>query len=70
MIKVQDKNGNEIPGLFRTQTGSIVVRDKNSYDRYLLERNSRMTDKNKIESLEDQVRNLTSLVEKLLNDKK
>lgn len=67
MIRVQDISGNVIPGLFRDKNGLIVVNDKDAYQRYVTTKSFKERDAQKIDALQNELAELKSLVERLLN---
>lgn len=68
MIKVTDKDGSVIAGLFRnSNNSSIVVNDPDAYQKYLLQRAAKDRDANVISSLQSEVAELKALIEKMLN---
>lgn len=69
MIKVKDVNGNTVRGIYRAPNGTLIVKDDTLHAKHLLEVNSKLYDKQKIENLEKTVEELTVLVKKLLKDK-
>lgn len=60
MIKVMDKNGYVVQGLFRDTTGALVVDDKSSY-------NKSITIKQNIDSMLSRIDRLETMLNQVLN---
>lgn len=65
-VKVKDKNGVIVKGLFRSPGGGLVVNDKEAYERYMREKNSI----EKMKSMEEEIEQLKAMVHALLNKDK
>lgn len=70
MLKVKDTNGNPLNGHFRGSNGSIVVHDQNEYQRYKIEKQQKIDQKQKIESLEDEIQQLKQMLLQMASEKK
>lgn len=68
MKRVIDKNGDIIDGLYRASNGSLVVKDDNSYHKYIKHREELLKQKSTIERLETEVADLKQLVKSLVKD--
>lgn len=66
MIKVRDQSGNEIPGLYRGKNGSLIVVDPDKLNRYKKQKHQTEYTKTKIESLENELREMKQLMYTLL----
>lgn len=62
MIKVKDIGGRELPGLFRTERGTLVVNNDDEFAQY----NQRLADKTRIANLESDVSEIKELLKQLL----
>lgn len=65
-MRVKDEQGNIIPGLYRTSNGSIIVDDKEGYDKYIKQRNTILNQKSSIDKLQDEVSNLKEMIATLI----
>lgn len=67
MIKVKDLTGVELRGVFRSTNGSLVIKNDDLLQKYLIERKAREKDQLKINSLESEVAELKAMLETVLS---
>lgn len=65
-MRVKDDQGNIIPGLYRASNGSIIVSDRDGYDKYVKQRDSILEQKTSISKLQTQVDELKEMIATLL----
>jgi hypothetical protein len=69
MIKIKDIDGKPLNGHIRGSNGSIVVNDPNLYERYKIEKQQRLEQKNKIQSLENELMELKQMLLEISKNK-
>lgn len=69
MIRVKDTSGNIIPGIYRTESGGLVVDKKEDYEKFKLQQSILLGQKNKIDNMSAEIDRLKLLVEKLIHIK-
>lgn len=65
MKKVIDYQGNIVPNTFLTEAGGLMVNDKQNLSQYLLQKNKIRSDAEKMESLEQELREIKNLLLRL-----
>lgn len=63
MLRVKNSEGQVIDGLFKPCDGVVIVNNTKQYDKY----KQQLLQQQKITSLENQVKQLTALIEQLLD---
>lgn len=66
LMKVKDKDGREIRGVFRGSNGALIVNDMDMLSKHRYQTKSIQEDKSKIKSLESEVAELRDIVNRLL----
>lgn len=69
MKQIVDEQGNVVQGLYRDDNGAIVVKDPAAMHKYKMQRNVFMTQTNKISDLEMKMRELSTLVDRLIKER-
>ena len=67
MIKVKDIDGKEVHGLVRLENGSLSSIDSDSLREYKKLKDSKLADKKRIESLENELIEIKELLKQLIS---
>ena len=70
MKKVVDENGVLVNGLYRDETGALVVKDEDGFDKYNKRKALFYSQRAKIEQLTSDVEELKSMVAALIQHKR
>lgn len=66
MIRVKDSNGRIVEGLFRDETGALIVKNDAELDKYLQQKRVVVEQKETINRLSDEIEELKRMVNSLL----
>lgn len=69
MKKVKDINGAEIRGLYKTETGALVVDDPNKYKVYQTRKEIALRESKEVEYLRSEIQSLRLMIEQMRNQK-